>query len=503
MDQKHKIIALLVVVGILAGAGIGYVWFSSRNISQEVAYQIQWKVSPESQAPEVSTGSVIVTGDSIAYISAVEGNAKLKRKDNESLVTKDTTIQNGDIISSDTGSSVEIIFADNSFLRLEENSKLTVSSANQVELENGGLWARILKPLQDTSIFTINASDLSAGVRGTAVYTHKSDEETKMEVIDTTETRSAVDITVKTESGIIQDGLENEESITITKEKHEKIKLNMDQLLQEETMRNHLKSDILLMNQLMNEANSSSGSAPMKRNNINSNQMQKIRKEIFVSLPKNNELNKFFISPAIEGEARQLNMFSRSLSGSRQGLTEDEQVQLLIEFTANDMELWQLKKDLQKKRDTIGNFTDETQKQEYQNEVNTLEIKIRDFDENWTKKERTRIEKAQLDAAALQEQTNKFEGDETITESGSITGRENSNDGSSGSILLLPRVPNVGKKPNLPTVPDTSTLPGVPNLPRVPPKSVVSGPARPKSTIVPITPPIVKKIVSGSALPRR
>lgn len=110
-----------------------------------------------------------------------------------------------------------------------------------------------MKPLQDTSIFTIKASDLSAGVRGTAVFTQKTDSGATIEVIDsTTGTGSAVEVTVQTASGILVEDLKVEESLKIGNNRQEKVKLNMDQLLQRENMRNHLKSDILLMNHMLN-----------------------------------------------------------------------------------------------------------------------------------------------------------------------------------------------------------------------------------------------------------
>ena len=141
----------------------------------------------------------------------------------------------------------------------------------------------------------------------------------RIQVIDTTtESGSAVEVTAKTASGIIQESLGDEESLTISENEPKKVKLNMDQFLQDENMRDNLKKDILLMNRLMNEAATGSGTSPIPRNPIDFNQSQKIRREIFASLPKNNELNKFFVSETIEDEARQLSIFSRTLSGSRQ-----------------------------------------------------------------------------------------------------------------------------------------------------------------------------------------
>ena len=157
MDQKQKMIAMLVAVGILAGAGIGYIWFAGNSITQEVACQIQGKLDTTT-----STGSLVITDTTIGYVSEIEGVGKLNRKGNESLIQKEYILQSGDVLSTESGSRIEIIFADNSFVRIEESSKLIIAPMNEVELESGGLWARILKPLQDTSIFTIKASDLSA-----------------------------------------------------------------------------------------------------------------------------------------------------------------------------------------------------------------------------------------------------------------------------------------------------------------------------------------------------
>ncbi|MDD2745346.1 MAG: FecR family protein, partial [Candidatus Gracilibacteria bacterium] len=326
MDQKQKMIAMLVAVGILAGAGIGYIWFAGNPITQEVAYQIQGKLNTTS-----SSGSLVITDTTVGYVSEIEGIGKLNRKGNESLIQKEYILQSGDIVSTESGSTIEIIFADNSFVRIEENSKLIIASMNEVELKNGGLWARILKPLQDTSIFTIKASDLSAGVRGTVVRTTTSSGEMRIDVIDTTiGTGSAVDVTVNTSSGILQESLSDEESLTILKNLQKKVKLNMDQMLQDEVIRDNLKKDILLMHRMMTESMNTSHKTPITMMEIPKDQFQKMNQEIIRSLPKSNELNKFFVSQIIEDDARQLGMFSTAFSASKQDLSAEEQVQLLI-----------------------------------------------------------------------------------------------------------------------------------------------------------------------------
>jgi hypothetical protein len=167
-----------------------------------------------------------------------------------------------------------------------------------------------------------------------------------------------------------------------------------------------------------------------------------------------------------------------------------------VEFTANDMELTQYKTELKSMRDTVGSFTDETQKEQYQNEVNQLEAKIRDFDENWAKKERQRILDAKAEAEAQQAEIDRLEGDG----SGSLvgTGSEIPGDTGTGSTSqLLPGVPNTTKKPPLSEIPKTPDTSGTP-----PVSKPISGPAIPKPKPKPSVTPIVPKTVSGSAVPR-
>lgn len=509
MDQKQKMIVLLASAGILAGAAVGYILFYDKTITKEVAYQI------ESSSGTTSTGSAVATDMTIAYASIVEGTVKLNRHGNEAVLKQNDTFEGGDVISTNTGASIEIIFADNSFLRLAENSKMTLSGTNSVDLENGGLWARILKPFQDTSVFTINASDLSAGVRGTALYVYRNEKEASVRVIDTTTgTGTAVDVQVETASGTVQEGLKNEESLTLKNSEPEKTRLNMDQMLQNEFVLANLKRDIILMHSMTLNNTTGSGAAPVAMQQINREQMEKITQEIMVSLPKNNELNKFFQSNVIENEARQLPIFSRALSGSTQ-LTQEQQIQLLITFTTDDMELNQLQKNLKQMRSASNDFTDEMQKQEYQKQVNQLEQNIREFDANWAKKERARIEQAKLDAAKIMEQTQKLEGEAPVTQSGAVMG--------SGSVDANGiKVPNTDVKTPLdttkPTAPEapipgtaipntkpTSTATPAPSTVPTPAKPVVSGPANPVSSLPkPATTTVPKptSIVSGMASPR-
>lgn len=75
----------------------------------------------------------------------------------------------GDNVTTGTGASAEIIFADNSIIRMNASSKLSfvklASAGSEVRLDEGDIWARVLKPFYDASFFTISTSDVSAGVQ--------------------------------------------------------------------------------------------------------------------------------------------------------------------------------------------------------------------------------------------------------------------------------------------------------------------------------------------------
>ncbi len=83
---------------------------------------------------------------------------------------------------------MEIIFADSSIVRLAPNSKIAFiklsKESNEMNLEDGTVWARVLKPFHDASFFTIATNDLSAGVRGTSVLIKKQKKISQVHVID-------------------------------------------------------------------------------------------------------------------------------------------------------------------------------------------------------------------------------------------------------------------------------------------------------------------------------
>ncbi len=388
MDSKQKMIALLIGVGVILGGSGGYYWMTtSQSNGDQLSYEVKTSTG-------TATGTISGSQESaIAYVSDVSGNVTISRAGNSSLVTKNTIIERGDMIVTDATGVAEVIFTDSSLIRLGASSSLSFASMNQANLESGSVWARILKPLGDSSAFTIKTTDLSAAVRGTAVRVSKSSSGSEAQVIDSAEGTGAVEIIAETESGSVTELLSPEESILVNEKKLKKLKLNMERILSDEETNENLKKDLIYMGALqrLEKEPSKKPNGPIQMAILGDDQFGKITREIDASLPKNNELQRFFDSSAIENEAVQLNGNTQSdASGSI--MSPEDKKQLFLQLIADDMQLVGLKKQLRDERNKKLEGDNDIRKEEMQKQVNTLEESIRNFDQDWTQKNTERAQ---------------------------------------------------------------------------------------------------------------
>lgn len=75
-------------------------------------------------------------------------------------------------------SEITLVFSDESILRLEENSRVTLTQSSEnnggINIEYGNIWARVIKPLFTQDSFKIESESISLAVRGTSVYLQKT-----------------------------------------------------------------------------------------------------------------------------------------------------------------------------------------------------------------------------------------------------------------------------------------------------------------------------------------
>jgi FecR protein len=487
MTSNQKMITTLVVAWVLLCGWLGY-WFlnygNSSNPMNTVSYTVQ-------TANGTSTGAIKANGETaIAYISNTAGVVVIERASQSSLATPNYLIQAGDTIKSDTTGTAEIIFTDSSLIRLSPASILTLTSANEVRLDTGWVWARILKPLRDSSAFTIKTDDLSAAVRGTAVKVTKTGSGSEAAVIDSSETVWAVEIEANTSSGVIREVLAAEESLIILEKEPKKLKLNMQRILANEENRKFLKQDLVYLEILKNEklAPTPIRSIPEwmkpRMQPISDDQYQKIDREILASLPSPQELPQFFDSNAIKNEAIQLS--GDVLVAGSGGLNPEEKSKLLIELVQDDMNLGQLKQQLQEQREKTFTGNDPAAKEAFQKQVNDLESSVRNFDSEWSQKNRDRIKKRQES--------------------------ENMDQAWSGSQVEMPVMPTEPTQPY--EIPGTQPVvqpiekpkPPVPSIPRTAIPPLADKPVEPTPVVKPpiaptTTNPVVKPPITGDIMP--
>ena len=181
-NGNKKLIILLFLLVFTVG---GVIFFARHETTDEYQYQISQNASKFTKTWSLNPSNNSIV---LAYASQVKWSVEKKTVNDTSTVRTNTTFIAGDTVSTDDQSEVEIIFADNSIIRLAPNSKISFTKlskeSNEMNLEDGTVWARVLKPFYDASFFTIATNDLSEGVRGTSLLVKKQKKISQVHVID-------------------------------------------------------------------------------------------------------------------------------------------------------------------------------------------------------------------------------------------------------------------------------------------------------------------------------
>lgn len=119
---------------------------------------------------------------------------------------------------------------------------------------------------------------------------------------------------------------------------------------------------------------------------------RKINNEMESSFPKKAEIERFFVTGVIRDEVRQFIRYNPQYwSGNLTTLsfTKEEERELLILCIQDDLEFGEMKLRLKQMREWQGAMSPE-EREIFQNEVNNLEISIRNFERNWSEKQSKR-----------------------------------------------------------------------------------------------------------------
>lgn len=188
MENRKKIIIAVLLIAMFAMGGFSM--FGSKK-STKYGYELTEQKpqmidtnatinTTKSTGTTISTGTIVnpSTTETLAYVSTWNGDVKREQNGISSVVSTSMSFSEGDSVTTAMDANAEIIFADNSVVRMNANSRLSfvklAPGGSEVRLDEGDIWARVLKPFYDTSFFTISTSDVSAGVQGTSVRMRKT-----------------------------------------------------------------------------------------------------------------------------------------------------------------------------------------------------------------------------------------------------------------------------------------------------------------------------------------
>lgn len=111
----------------------------------------------------------------------------------------------GSIIETGNDGSINLVFTDDSIVRIDKNSRVLVtygSNNSNTIVQSGTIWARILRPFHTSSAFTIESSDLALWVRWTAlIVTKQVGWNTSVSIIDSGEENSGSTLRIKDNLG--------------------------------------------------------------------------------------------------------------------------------------------------------------------------------------------------------------------------------------------------------------------------------------------------------------
>lgn len=211
-----KLLIIAIISGLLIILGWIFYWLNYSHKDNAVTFET--KTSSWQTTINSSWSLTVSTSGEVWFISEITGEASLLTDSKRDTLTTNMKLLAGSTIVTEENSTVSIILNDNSILRLSEKTSLVFSDINKVKLDSWDVWARIIKPLTDDSLFIIETSDSSAGVRGTAVLVQKMTTRTLTTVVDSSLPQDSVVLTTFKDGNKEEEKLNPEDVVEVSKQ---------------------------------------------------------------------------------------------------------------------------------------------------------------------------------------------------------------------------------------------------------------------------------------------
>lgn len=261
------------------------------------------------QQEYIDDSQLVLELDPIAYVKDISWNVIITNVAGGKKMAEINMLLYADYkIETLPNSSAEIIFSDESFLRLEEDTKLTLMQQSEknygVDVKQWNIWARVIKPLFSGESFSVETDEISLAVRWTSIYLDQ-DVDTKAYIVDSYTWDGAPSLTAYNKS--------SQELVDITAghvfhykssdASSQKISQKKSDLMLQGNIANYVRDDIRYLSLLESDMKRGFYNNPISGKNSSKNLLDKISGEIEATLPKNTQEKKLlFKNPEIQAK---------------------------------------------------------------------------------------------------------------------------------------------------------------------------------------------------------
>lgn len=243
----------------------------------------------------------------IAYIEKIEWSALVRNLyDSAILWSSNQLLYAWYSIETLPWSTLTIVFHDDSLLRMEEGSRITLIGEREeirgIKIEYGNIWARIIKPFFSWESFEIEWERVSLAVRGTSIYMEKNGDNENIYIIDTVANTEQSGVVLQDKTNWNSYNLSSWKSIVSNYEWWDITINDTPRLWLLESKSNiswYIQEDLRYMSLLLDDRKRWFFNTPFWNTDAGENFLNKVSAEIEASLPTQSEKWLFFRSPEL------------------------------------------------------------------------------------------------------------------------------------------------------------------------------------------------------------
>jgi len=243
----------------------------------------------------------------IAYIEKIEWGALVRNLyDSPIIWSSNQLLYAWYSIETLPWSTLTIVFHDDSLLRMEEGSRITLIGEREeikgIKIEYWNIWARVIKPFFSWESFEIEWERVSLAVRGTSIYMEKNGSNENIYIIDAVTNTEQSGVVLRDKTNWNNYNLSSWKSIVSNNELSDII-INdtprLSLLESKDAISGYMQEDLRYMSLLLDDRTRWFFNTPFWDTDAGENFLNKVSAEIEVSLPTQSEKWVFFRSPEL------------------------------------------------------------------------------------------------------------------------------------------------------------------------------------------------------------